>query len=198
MLLFSRIIKYTPSVSCDMNNVMGINTIVKTCSMKIAIIASKFKDTCINKPPLPTDVFGFVNTPISCINTTDIDDVEGSNSYSLRDIAKCYTLPYENIPLSGLLRDEHLNNTYVSRDVKASCHLVAPLFWTNTSTPSELLTHKIIVIWILWSSYSFRFLEQSVIISNLIPTRQVPYPNFYLKQHILHPVLQMFLHSNFD
>ena len=28
------------------------------------------------------------------------------------------------------------------------------LFWTNISTPSELLTQKIIVIWILWSSYS--------------------------------------------
>ena len=33
----------------------------------------------------------------------DIDDVEGSNSYSLRDIAKCSTLAYENIPPSGLL-----------------------------------------------------------------------------------------------
>ena len=42
------------------------------------------------------------------------------------------------------------------------------LFWTNTSTPSELLTKQIIVIWILWPGYSFRFLEQSVIISHLI------------------------------
>ena len=31
------------------------------------------------------------------------------------------------------------------------------LFWTNISTRSELLTPKIIVIWIMWSSYSFRF-----------------------------------------
>ena len=36
-------------------------------------IASSFKDISINKPPLPTDVFEEVNTPISCINTTDID-----------------------------------------------------------------------------------------------------------------------------
>ena len=28
---------------------------------------------------------------------------------------------------SGLLRDGNLNNTYVSRDAEASCHLVAPL-----------------------------------------------------------------------
>ena len=39
------------------------------------------------------------------------------------------------------------------------------LFWTYIPTPLELSTPKIIVIWILWSSYSFRFLEQSVIIS---------------------------------
>ena len=31
-------IKYSPSVSCDINNVMGINTIVKTCSVKITTI----------------------------------------------------------------------------------------------------------------------------------------------------------------
>ena len=35
-----------------------------------------------------------------------------------------------------------------------------PLFCTNISTPSELLTPKTIIIWILWSSYSFRLLEQ--------------------------------------
>ena len=77
-------------------------------------------------PPLPTDLFEFINTPISCITTTDIDDVEGSNPYSLRDIAKCSTLPYENIPPSGLLGDENSNYTHVLRDAEASCHLVAP------------------------------------------------------------------------
>ena len=41
------------------------------------------------------------------------------------------------------------------------------LLWTNTSTP--LISENIIVKWILWSSYSFRFLEQSVIIPSLIP-----------------------------
>ena len=123
-LLFSRMIKYSPSVSCDINNITGINTLVKTCSVKITT-ATKVKDTCINKPPLPTGPFEFINTPISCITTTDIDDVEGSNSYGLRYIAKCSTLPYDNIPPSGLWGDENLNNTHVSRDAEASCHLVA-------------------------------------------------------------------------
>ena len=95
-----------PPVSCDINNISAINTIVKTCSVKI-MTATKIKDTCINKPPLPTDRFKFINTPISCIATTAIDDVEGSNSYSLRDIAKCSIFPYENIPPSWLLGDKN-------------------------------------------------------------------------------------------
>ena len=69
-------IKYNPHVSNDKNIVTGINDIVKPCSIKITAITSSFKDVCINKPPLPTDVFHDVNTPISCINTMDIDDTE--------------------------------------------------------------------------------------------------------------------------
>ena len=89
-------------IICDINNVTGINVIVKTCSMKITTIASNFKDLYINKLPLLFDVFEDVNTPISCIRITDIDDIEGSNSWSLKYIAKCSTLPYENIPPSVL------------------------------------------------------------------------------------------------
>ena len=33
----------------------------------------------MNKPPLATDVFDYVNTPISCINATDIDHIQGSS-----------------------------------------------------------------------------------------------------------------------
>ena len=135
-------IKYSPSVSCDINNVTGISTIVKTCSVKITTIATKVKNTCINKPPLPTDVFEFMNTPISCITTTDIDDVEGYNSYSLRDIAQCSTLPYENIPPSGLLGDENSNNTYVSRDAEASCHLVGPFILNKHIHPFGIINPK--------------------------------------------------------
>ena len=80
-LLFSRMIKYSPSVSCDMNNVAGINDIVNPLSVKITTIRN-FKDVCINKPPLWSDVLYFVNTPFSCINTTDTDVIEGSNWYS--------------------------------------------------------------------------------------------------------------------
>ena len=118
-------IKYSPSVSCDINNITAINTIVKTFSVKLTT-ATKVKDTCINKLPLPTDLFEFINTPISCFTTTNIDAVEGSNPYSLRDIAKCSTLPDENIPPSGLSGDENSNYTQVSRDAEASYHLVAP------------------------------------------------------------------------
>ena len=93
---------------------------------EITTMTSSFKDICINKPPLPTDVCDDVNTPISCINTTDIDDIERFSSYSLSNIAKCSAIPCENIPPSVLLRDENLNDTYVSRDTQPSCQLIPP------------------------------------------------------------------------
>ena len=120
-------IKYSPRIYCDMNNVMTINDIVKPCSVQITTITISFRGICINKLPLPTDVFDFVNTPILCINTTDIDDIEGSSSYSLKDIAKFSTIPCENISPSVFFGDEILNNTYVSRDFRTSCQLVPPL-----------------------------------------------------------------------
>ena len=58
------------------------------------------------------------------------------------------------------------------------------LFWTNTSTHLELAVLNIIATLILWSSYSFRYLEHRAIIFNLIPVRKVPYQNVYLKQYI--------------
>ena len=163
-------IKYSPSVSCDMNNVTGINTIVKTCSVKITAIASKFKDTCINwlnififlfryKPPLSTDVFEFVNIPISCIDTTYLYDVGESNSHSLRFIAKCSTLAYENKPLLESW-DMKMQIIHMCQETLRHLDIWLPLlFWTNTSTPSELSTQKDIVIWILWSSLIFSILR---------------------------------------
>ena len=77
-LLFSLTIKYSLSVSCDINNIMRINDIVKKFSVHITTVTSSFKHICKNKPLLPTDVFDDVNTPISCINTMNIDDIERS------------------------------------------------------------------------------------------------------------------------
>ena len=139
-LLFSRMIKYGPSVSCDINNIPAINTIVKTCSVKITT-ATKVKDTCMNKPPLPTDLLEFINTPISCTTTTD-KDVEGSNPYNLRDSAKSSTLPYETIPPAGLLGDENSNYTHVSRDAEASCHLVVPFIFNKHIHPFGIINPK--------------------------------------------------------
>ena len=167
------------SVSCDINNVTGIESIFETCSAKITTIATKVKDTCMNKPRLPTDVFEFINNPISCITTTDIDYVEGSNSYSLRDIVKCSTLPYENIPLLDSL-EMKIQIIHMCQETLRHLAIWLPLlFWTNISTPSELLTQKIIVIWILWSSYSFLRANSHNFQFN--SSTDVPYPNFYLK-----------------
>ena len=66
------------------------------------------------------------------------------------------------------------------------------------STPLEFVTQNIIVAWILWSTYSFRFLEQQVIISCLILVRMAPYQNFYLKQLIVYSILQMWMPLSSD
>ena len=49
----------------------------------------------------------------------------GSSSYSLKDIAKCSTIFFDNIPILSFLEYENLNKTY-ARDSRASCQLVPP------------------------------------------------------------------------
>ena len=66
------------------------------------------------------------NTSISRISNTDIDNTEEPGSYDLRDIAKCSTIPCENIPPSAPTGDEQMNNIHVSRDVPKSRQLVLP------------------------------------------------------------------------
>ena len=104
-LFFSRMIEHNPSISCNINNVTDINDIVKACSVIITKLPSNSKDTCINNPPLSTSVI-VENTSISRISNTDIDNTEEPGSYDLRDIAKCSTIPCENIPPSAPTGDE--------------------------------------------------------------------------------------------
>ena len=124
-LFFSRMIEHNPSISCNINNVTDINDIVKACSVIITKLPSNSKDTCINNPPLSTSVI-VENTSISRISNTDIDNTEEPGSYDLRDIAKCSTIPCENIPPSAPTGDEQINNIHVSRDVPKSRQLVLP------------------------------------------------------------------------
>ena len=83
-LLFSHMREYSPSISCDKNNGMGTNDVVKPRSVKITTITSSLNDIVINKPPLLSDVFDDANTPMFCINTTDKDDIEESSSYNIK------------------------------------------------------------------------------------------------------------------
>ena len=107
------------------NFLTDINDIVKACSVIITKLPSNSKDTCINNPPLSTSVI-VENTSISRISNTDIDNTEEPGSYDLRDIAKCSTIPCENIPPSAPTGDEQINNIHVSRDVPKSRQLVLP------------------------------------------------------------------------
>ena len=87
--------------------------------MKITTITSYFKIICLDKPPIPSDVFHDVNTPIECINTSYIDDIGGSNLYNLKDLAKCSTLSC--LYSWEMNFDSNFNNRYVPRNAQAYC-----------------------------------------------------------------------------
>ena len=131
----------------------------------------------------------------SCINTTDIEDIKRSTSYNLKDILKCSTIPCENTPCCTFWR---WNDTYVSRNAQASCRLVPSYILHRHIHPFGISNPKFYCYINSVIQFFFRFWRQSVIISSLIPVRKVPYLNVYLKQHIVHPVLQMWMPSNFD
>ena len=181
-------IKHSLSLSCDMNTVMRINDIINSCSVTTQLITNSFKDICINKPPLPTKVLNDVNTSNSYINTTDIDDIEWSSLYSLKYIAKSFTIPCTNIPpsvFSVIWITHRCKETFAHP--ASGFHLLS---YTNTATPLEVIAQNISATcsWITWSNYSLRFLEQSVTISSLISVRKFPYQDTYLKRHTVHPI----------
>ena len=92
-----------------------------------------------------------------------------------------------------LLGDEVLNNTYVSRDAQATCQLVPPFILKKRMHHFGISNPKYhcyinAVIQLLFSilrtiSHDFQF-NSSTEGSQSI---------FYLKQHIVHPVLQLWI-----
>ena len=131
-----KVVFYSAILLCNLNlfllwNIILIPSVLHVLSLSIVLQCFEIS---------VTDLFESINTPISCITTTtDIDDVEWFNPYSLRDIAECSTLPYENIPPSGLLGDENSNYTHVSRNAEASCHLVAPFILNKHTHPFGII-----------------------------------------------------------
>ena len=75
-LLFSRMLKNNPFVSCNINNIKEINDIVKASYVKIMPLTRSLECEWINKPPLPTIVSDTVNAPHPY--TLDIDDSGGT------------------------------------------------------------------------------------------------------------------------
>ena len=71
---------------------------------------SSFKDMWINKTPFPTYVFDYVNAPISCINTMDINGIETSSSCSLKDTVKSSAMPCEDIPHLKFMGDNNFDH----------------------------------------------------------------------------------------
>ena len=151
---------------------------------------TSFKDICVNKPPLPTDVFDAVNNPISCIHTTALDYIEGSNGYSLTNIAKYSRIPCENRP-SSVFSGMKIWITHVSRDSRISYQLVPTFIINKHIRPFGICNAKYqcylnTVIQLLLPI--FRTIRH---ISGLIQVWMIPYQNVYLKQHIVHPILEI-------
>ena len=96
-LLFSRMLKHNPSVSCNIDNIKESNDIVKASYVKIMPLTRGLECEWINKSPLPTNVSDIVNPPLPY--TLDIDFSGGNNSCSLSDVAECFLLDKNTPPL---------------------------------------------------------------------------------------------------
>ena len=72
-LLFSRMLKHNPSVSCYINNIKKINDIVKASYVKIMPLTRSLACEWINKSPLPTNVSDIVNAPPPPRMSLDVD-----------------------------------------------------------------------------------------------------------------------------
>ena len=106
-LLFSRMLKHKPFVSCNINNIKEINDIVKASYVKITPLTRSLECEWINKSSLPTNVFDTVNAthphpaPIPP-HTLDIDVSGGNNSCSWSDVVECSIILDKNKPLSEI------------------------------------------------------------------------------------------------
>ena len=63
-ILFWRMLKHNPFVSCIINNTKEINDIVKPSYVKIMPLTRSLECEWTNKSPLPTNVFDTVNAPV--------------------------------------------------------------------------------------------------------------------------------------
>ena len=113
-LLFSRMLKHNPFVSCNINNTKEINDIVKASCVKIMPLTRSVECEWLNKSPLPTNVSDTVNAPLPY--TLDIDESGGNNSCSLSDVAKCSIILDKNTPPSEFLPE--YNTVYTSVDTR--------------------------------------------------------------------------------
>ena len=110
-LLFARMLKHNPFVSCNINITKEINDIVKASYVKIMPLTRSVECEWTNKSPLPTNV-SYCEWPPAPPYTLDIDDSGGNNSCSLSDVAECSIILDINTPPSDC------NTVYTSGDTK--------------------------------------------------------------------------------
>ena len=129
----------------------------------------------------------------ACLTWVMVTRILRSSSYSLKDIGKCSTIRCDYIPPSELLKDDNFNNTYVSRDAQASCRLV-PHFVLYKHIHAFAISNPKYHCY-MNSVIQLLFLIIRTIRDNFQSnSRKVHYHNVYLKQHIVHTVLLMWMH----
>ena len=62
-LLFARMLKHNPFVSCNIHNIKEINDIAKLSYVKFMPLTRSLECEWTNKSPLPTNLFDTVNSP---------------------------------------------------------------------------------------------------------------------------------------
>ena len=118
--------KYSPPVSCNINDETAINDIVKACIVKLTSITGNFETVLVNIPLLPAHILYGVTTPFSGINTTDINDFENTNLI-FYTISPSVLLSYEDTSPPKYLENVNFNDyTYVSGDLRLCCQLFPP------------------------------------------------------------------------
>ena len=70
--------------------------IIKAFTVKLTSVTGSFENVRVNKTCLPTNVFDGVNTPVSCISATEINDIEKSGLNTLYDVTKFCLARYLN------------------------------------------------------------------------------------------------------
>ena len=136
-ILFWRMLKHNPFVSCIINSIKEINDIVKSSYVKTMPLTRSLECEWTNKSPLPTNVFDTVNAPV----LTHWIQRAGGIIHVVWAMLPCVLECLIKIHPSLFLPDS--NTEYTSGDTRIFSKLHPPLITNkHTNTPYDLKNPK--------------------------------------------------------